>query len=128
MEHETDETTDTALLKKEGDQASCHSKNRILTSVTVIIVLCVVGIAVTAVVTVLTNTKAHPKSSPQLHEEPTFKLPRANVPGLGALQGYYSKLTGASKVSVFMGIPYAKPPTEDRRWRKPEPFGKPLLR
>ena len=110
------------LLAEERAKSGCYSKNRVAVNAVILVILCVVGAAIAAVVTVLTH---HPtkKLSPTLHKEPTVQLPRVNVDSLGALHGYYSPLAGASKVSVFLGIPYAKPPTKDRRWRKPEPFG-----
>lgn len=42
--------------------------------------------------------------------------PRVSVEG-GMLEG----VTGGEGVHVFYGIPYAKPPIGDRRWRPPEP-------
>ena len=110
------------LAEERAKSGGCYSKNRVAVNAVILVILCVVGAAIAAVVTVLTH---HPtkKSSPTLHKEPTVQLPRVNVDSLGALHGYYSPLAGASKVSVFLGIPYAKPPTKDRRWRKPEPFG-----
>eukprot|EP00937_MAST-01D_sp_MAST-1D-sp2_P004850 g4850.t1 len=47
--------------------------------------------------------------------------PTVNVPGLGSVQGAAS--ANESDVFVFMGIPYAKPPVGDLRWRAPQPHG-----
>eukprot|EP00927_Polykrikos_kofoidii_P064163 TRINITY_DN5921_c0_g2_i1.p1 TRINITY_DN5921_c0_g2~~TRINITY_DN5921_c0_g2_i1.p1 ORF type:complete len:685 (-),score=51.86 TRINITY_DN5921_c0_g2_i1:24-1967(-) len=47
--------------------------------------------------------------------------PIVTVPGLGMLEGVMSERH--SVVSMFLGIPYAKPQTQDRRWRAPEPHG-----
>jgi len=43
------------------------------------------------------------------------------VPGLGTLYGRESGLWAS--VSVFHGVPYAKAPIGDLRWRSPEPHG-----
>jgi len=45
--------------------------------------------------------------------------PVVEVPGLGSLSGKSSR----EGVAKFLGVPYAKPPTGDRRWRSPQPYG-----
>jgi para-nitrobenzyl esterase len=36
----------------------------------------------------------------------------------GVIQGYYDEISG---VKAFLGIPYAKPPIGDLRWKRPQP-------
>ena len=43
------------------------------------------------------------------------------VPHLGTLRGRLSVLS--PEVAVFSGIPYAKPPVGDLRWRPSQPYG-----
>jgi len=47
--------------------------------------------------------------------------PAVAVPGLGTLNGGLSQ--EFPEVALFNRIPYALPPTGDRRWRPPEPHG-----
>ena len=45
--------------------------------------------------------------------------PVAVVPGLGRVAGAVSE--HSSRVAVFLGVPYAEPPTGQRRWSAPVP-------
>ena len=47
--------------------------------------------------------------------------PTVNIPGLGSVQGVSS--VNETDVSVYMAIPYAKPPVGALRWRAPQPYG-----
>lgn len=47
--------------------------------------------------------------------------PLVTVAGVGELRGDTSQFS--RDVFVFKGIPYAKPPTKDLRWRPPQPYG-----
>ncbi len=39
----------------------------------------------------------------------------------GVLEGFWTRTPGKSDIATFLGIPYAKPPVGERRWRAPEP-------
>lgn len=49
--------------------------------------------------------------------EPVVETPLGTVTGL-------VDSSADVPVEVFLGIPYAKPPVDERRFRLPEPFGK----
>lgn len=47
------------------------------------------------------------------------RRPVVEVPGLGALRGAFVQ----ESLAVFRGIPYAKPPLRELRWKPPQPYG-----
>ena len=133
MEYKDDEA-DTVLISPEEQAQYLHqptrttSKRRVLIYAVLITVACIIAAVVVAVATVL---KKPFHRSPTVHTIPTptttppaqLQPAHANVDGLGELRGYASELKGASKVAMFLGIPYGKAPVKERRWRNPEPFG-----
>lgn len=48
---------------------------------------------------------------------------QVDVPKLGTAVGGMGTVTGADEVAYFKGIPYAKAPVDDLRWRAPQPHG-----
>ena len=39
----------------------------------------------------------------------------------GILEGSWMHTPGKSDIAMFLGVPFAKPPVGERRWRAPEP-------
>jgi para-nitrobenzyl esterase len=50
-----------------------------------------------------------------------FSLASVHAQSVETTTGYLEGMTTASGIQAFKGIPYAKPPVRDRRWKPPEP-------
>ena len=55
-----------------------------------------------------------------LSNQAVAEAPRVTVDS-GELEGLWVTAPGKSDVAAFRGIPYAKPPVGELRWRAPEP-------
>ena len=54
-----------------------------------------------------------------------MKSPIVSLPGLGKIKGKLKKTRNNVPISVFKGIPYAKPPVDNLRFALPQTFDKP---
>lgn len=71
----------------------------------------------------MTSHSHRPHPDSHTHKPHIFSM-RIVIPGKGSIQGS-TMLDSASKTPKchrFPAVPYALPPTGDRRWRKPEPL------
>jgi hypothetical protein len=61
---------------------------------------------------------------PSIYAQPSFFVMWVSIPGKGTLQGstLLDSPTKTPKCHRFSAVPYALPPTGNRRWRKPDPL------
>ena len=55
-----------------------------------------------------------------MSEQTSSKAPRVTI-DCGVLEGSWMHTPGKSDIATFLGVPFAKPPVGELRWRAPEP-------